>query len=150
MARHKKDREAKQKRRRLDAYKRRGKTLAPPLMNYLQVSPLEYDRQLLPQLLWLESVVDRYGEKKLPGLVHRFLDLMDALGTTGSDPVSGMVESFLFVPEAKRAAFVHDHRDAVQAMVIEPFGPALLLYGDCPMKWLMDLYGRANCQLDLV
>jgi len=81
--------------------------------------------------------------------VHHFLDLVDALGTTGSDPVSGMVESFLFVPEAKRAAFVHDHRDAVEAMVIDPFGPALVLHATCPMNWLMDLHGRANYQVDL-
>jgi hypothetical protein len=149
MSKRKKNQKAKQKRRRLDAYKRSGKTLAPPLTTYLNVRSLDYHRQLLPQLLWLESVLDRYGEKKFPGLVHRFLDLVAALGTTGSDPVSGMVESFLFVPEVKRTAFVHDHRDAVQAMVVEPFGPALLLYGTCPMKWLMDLYGRANYQLDL-
>jgi hypothetical protein len=149
MAKRKKDRRAKQKRRRLDSYKMTGKTLAPPLTTYLSVRPLDYDRQLLPQLLWLESILDRYGAKRFPGLVRRFLDLVDALGTTGSDPVSGMVESFLFVPEVKRAAFVHDHRDAVQAMVVDPFGPSLLLYTACPMNWFMDLYGRGNHQIDL-
>lgn len=148
MSRRKKDRKAKQKRRRLDAYKRSGKTLAPPLAA-LPMRPLDYHRQLLPQLLWLESILDHCGEKEFPGLVHRFLDLVDALGTSAADPVSGMVESFQFIPEAKRAAFVQEHRDAVEAMVVVPFGSALVLHAACPMNWLLDFYGRAACQFDL-
>ncbi len=149
MGRRKKDPKVKRKRRRIDAYKRSGKTLAPPLATYMNLRSLDYHRQLLPQLLWLESVLDRYGDKQFPGLVHRFLDLVDTLGTTGSDPVSGMVDSFVFIPEVKRAAFIHDHADAIQAMVVDSFGPALALYGTCPMKWLMDSCGRTDCQLDV-
>jgi len=149
MSRRKKNRKTKRKRKRIAAYKRKGKTLAPPLATYMNIRSLDYHQQLLPQLLWLESVLDHYGEERFPGLVHRFLDLLDVVGTIGSDPVSGMVESFLFVPETKRAAFVHENRDAVEAMVIDPFGPALVLHSACPMNWLMDSYGRASCQFDL-
>ena len=144
MSRRKKERKAKQNRKRIDAYKRSGKTLAPPLATYPNLKPLDYHRQLLPQLLWLKSVLDFYGEGRFPGMVHKFLDLIDGVGTTGSDPVSGLVESFSFIPKEKRAAFVHDNRDAVEAMVIAPFGGALKLHTDCPMHWLLDFYGRDN------
>ena len=130
----------------MDGYKRTGKTLAPPLATYPNMNPLDYHRQLLPQLLWLESVLDFYGEDKFAGAVHGFLDLVDGVGTTGSDPVSGLVESFLFVPEDRRADFVQSHRDAVEAMVIKPFAPVLMLHPECPMQWLLDCYGRDSLQ----
>jgi len=136
-------------RKRLDAYKRTGKTLAPPLATYPNLKPLDYHRQLLPQLLWLEAILDSRGEERFPGAVHRFLDLVDGVGTTGSDPVSGLVESFSFVPEDKRAGFVRDNRDAVEAMVIEPFSLVLMLHAECPMQWLLDCYGRDGLQFDL-
>jgi hypothetical protein len=149
MSKRKKNRKPKKKRKWIDAYKRTGKTLAPPLAAYPNLKPLDYHRQLLPQLLWLESILDFYGEDKSPGAVHRFLDLVDGVGTTGSDPVSGLVESFLFVPEDKRADFVHSNRDAVEAMVIKPFAPVLMLHTECPMQWLLDCYGRDGLQCDL-
>jgi len=88
MNRRKKERKAKQKRKRIDAYRRSGKTLAPPLAVYTNLKPLDYHRHLMPQLLWLESVLDCYGEKRFPGMVHRFLDSVDTLGTTA--PTSGL------------------------------------------------------------
>ena len=76
MSKRKKNRKPK-KRKRLDAYKRTGKTLAPPLATYTNLKPLDYHRQLLPQLLWLKSILDFYGEDRFPGVVHKFLDLVD-------------------------------------------------------------------------
>jgi hypothetical protein len=149
MSKRRKKRKPKKKRKRLDGYKRTGKTLAPPLATYLKLKRLDYHRQLLPQLLWLESILDSCGEDKFPGAVHRFLDLVEGVGTTGSDPVSGLVESFSFVPEDRRAGFVHDNQDAVEAMVIEPFAPVLMLHAECPMQWLLDCYGRERLQFDL-
>jgi len=149
MSKRKKNQKADKKRKRLDAYKQTGKTLKPPLVEYGKLSPLDYRLQLLPQLLWLESVLDHFGAQRFPGVVHRFLDLVDSLGTTGSDPVSGMVESFVFVPESKRRAFVEGNRDAIEAAVIRPFGPALLLHADCPMHWFLDIYDQADSSFDL-
>lgn len=148
MSKRKKNRKPK-RRRRIDAYKRKGKTIAPPLATYENLRPLDYHQQLLPQLLWLECILATYGEEKFPGLAHKFLDLVDGAGTTGSDPVSGLVESFSFVPADRRAGFLSDNRDEVEAMVIEPFAPVLMLHAECPMQWLLDCYGRDGLQFDL-
>lgn len=149
MSKRKKNRKPKRKHKRIDAYKRKGNTFAPPLATYPNLRPLDYQRQLLPQLLWLECLQESYGQDRFPGMVHKFLDLVDGIGTSGSDPVSGLVESFSFVPEDRRAGFVREHRDAVEAMVIEPFAHVLTLYTDCPMRWLLDYYGREGLQCDL-
>lgn len=149
MSKRKRKRKPKKKRKRLDSYQRSGKTLAPPLATYPNLKPLDYHRQLLPQLIWLEAILDLRGEDRFPRAVHGFLDLVDAVGTVSSDPVSGLVESFSFVPEDKRVDFVRENRDAVEAMVIEPFAPVLMLHTECPMQWLLDCYGRDGLQFDL-
>ncbi len=140
----------RKKKKRIDHYKRTGKKLQPPLAAYPNLNPLDYHRQVLPQFLWLASLIDFYGEERFPGIAHRFLDLVDALGTLGSEPVSGLVESFSFAPEAQRESFVENNREAVEVAVIEPFVAALQLYGDCPMRWLLAAYGgfEARCDLD--
>ncbi|MBI4579313.1 MAG: hypothetical protein HY718_06395, partial [Planctomycetes bacterium] len=150
MGNRKKDRKGRGERKRIERYKRTGKKLQPPLATYPGVKQVDYHRQLLPQLLWLESLLDLYGENRLPGIVYPFLDLVDALGTTGPDPVSGLVESFAFVPAAKRQSFVSDNRSVVEIAVIKPFLSALHLYRDCPMNWLMASYEGAHedCDLD--
>jgi hypothetical protein len=144
-----KDRKARTGRKRIDGYTRKGKKLQPPLAACPNLMPIDYHRQVLPQLLWLESLLDLYGEEKLPGVAHPFLDLVDALGTTRSDPVSGLVASFEFVPEPKRQSFVDSNRKAVEISVIEPFGAALRLYDDCPMHWLLACYGEARNDYDI-
>jgi hypothetical protein len=94
-------------------------------------------------------LIDLYGDENFPGIANRFLDLVDTLGITGSEPVSGLVESFGFVPEPQRQHFVDSNRRAVEIAVIEPFGAALQLYTDCPMNWLVAAYGDTEHGLDL-
>ncbi|UCC31463.1 MAG: hypothetical protein JSU86_04145 [Phycisphaerales bacterium] len=149
MSRRDKDRKGKRERKRIDHYKQSGKKLQPPLATYPNIELIDYHRQLLPQLLWLESLIDLYGEEEFPRLVRRFLDLVDTLGITGAEPVSGFVESFAFVPEAPRQSFVDSNRRAVEVAVIEPFGAALQLYSDCPMNWLLASYGDTRVGFDL-
>lgn len=111
---------------------------------YPHVLQLDYHLQVLPQFLWLASLRDKYGEQKFPIIAHRFLDLVEQLWTGGPEPVSGLVESFSFVPESKRERFVDQHREAVRLAVIEPFSAALRLYPDCPMRWVWDYYPTAE------
>lgn len=141
----------KKKKKRIDGYQRTGKKLQPPLAAYPNIQMIDYNRQLLPQFMWLESLLDRYGEEKLPGVVYPFLDLVDDLGTTGEEPVSGLVESFVYVPEAERQTFVDSNKEIIRIAVIEPFGDALRLYRDCPMNWLLASYGddEESINLDL-
>ena len=82
MSKNKKNRQGARERRRIDGYKMTGKKLQPPLASYPNFMFVDYNRQTLPQLLWLESLLDLHGEQNLPGIVHPFLDLVDALGTS--------------------------------------------------------------------
>jgi len=97
----------------------------------------------------LASLRDKYGEQRFPIIAHRFLDLIEQLWSGDPEPVSGLVESFAFVPESKRKPFVDQHREPVRLAVIEPFSAALRLYPDCPMRWVWDYYPPTANELDL-
>jgi len=148
MTKKKSKRKTPKRRKRIDSYKKTGKKLQPPLASYTNLQPVDYQRHWLPQLLWLESLLDCHGEEKFPGFAHRFLDLIDNAGTNGSQPVSGLVESFSYVPKDVRNSFVANNRRAVEIAVIEPFGDALRLYSDSPMHWLLTCYGDSEGSRD--
>jgi len=149
MNKRRKNRSAKRERKRIDGYKQTGKKLQPPLAVYPRVLKLDYHRQTLPQFLWLASLRDVYGLERFPRIANRFLDSVDSLGTTSDDPVSGLVESFSFVPETARASFLDQEPELVRIAVIEPFSAALHLYPDCPMRWLWNSYPGPLPALDL-
>jgi hypothetical protein len=111
-------------------------------MTYENLAVLDYHRDVLPELLWLEAVLDSYGVRSAPGVVYSLLDVLDEIAPA-SAPFSGLVSSFAEVPEDKRALVCKEHAPLVERAVLRPFCEAVRLYEKCPMGWLLR---SASCE----
>jgi hypothetical protein len=137
---NKKNKGKKHKKRRIDSYKKTGKKLAPPLASYPNLSSIDYHASILPNLLWIEAVRDFFGDNRFISVIYRFLDLLDEASKGVSEPISGLIQSFDYVPVSRRIAFVNNNPTVIQTAVIEPFANVLRIYPRCPMAWLVSDY----------
>jgi hypothetical protein len=121
----------------LPKHKKAGSVLTPPLASLPQ-SSLEFDRDLLPEHLWIASLADMYGLE----IAHRpFSDFLDAVDTVWDSAIgmcTGLLTDFGFVPQDRREGFLRDHRDLARAAFHEPIGRILAFFPECPAAWLID------------
>lgn len=113
-----------------------GTRLVPPLAK-LPMHMLDFERDLLPEHLWIAALVDQYGMER----AHRpFYDLMDALDGIWKDelPAFGLLADFGKVADEARAAFKRDHGDLIRGAFHEVIGRPLAFYPDGPAFWLVD------------
>ena len=134
---------------RIESYKKTGKKLVPPLASYPYISPIDYNASILPNLLWIEAVRDFYGDQRFISVIYTFLDMLDDSCKEISETISGLVQSFDYVPSSTRIAFVNNNPKVVQSAVIEPFANVLSLYPRCPMAWLASHYHGELPKFDL-
>ena len=118
-------------------YKQIGKELIPP---FLQIGvPIEqvfWLRDILPEFLWIDALVYRYGNDLGNRTFNRFLSVADSFSSHPTDFLDGTVGAFGLVSEDKRSAFREQHQEEIEAAVLQPFGDVLALYPACPMAWL--------------
>ncbi|HOI55945.1 MAG TPA: DUF5677 domain-containing protein [Phycisphaerae bacterium] len=121
----------------LDVHRKSGSTLLPRLADP-KVNLIDFERDLLPEHLWIAALADRYGLDA----VHRpYEDMMDAIDTVWpeSEPTPiGFISDFGEVPLAKRSSFLQDHAGLVRAAFLEPVGRLLAFYPECPAGWMLD------------
>lgn len=137
----------------LKQHKQVKKTLLPPLMQ-VPSTPANWSRDKLPEMLWLDCLLEHIDFAPLGNIFHRALDLVDefvlpGVGEAPGEIVTGLVSSFALVPAEKRAEVRRALRAAGLDEVIfpEPFRHAVSLYGECPMAWLFEDW-RRDAQLD--
>jgi len=118
----------------LASHKKRGSKLVGPWSD-LNVTSVEWERDLLPEHLWIASLAVRFGLD----VCHKpFSDVLDALDefTPGPDINLGLVSDFGRVPPDRRADLLAKYSDLFQAGLMEPCGRWLCLYPDAPTAWL--------------
>lgn len=113
-----------------------GTQLVPPLAK-LPMHMLNFERDLLPEHLWIAALVDQYGVEH----AHRpFYDLMDAVDKIWKEesPSLGLITDFGRVPLEARAAFKRENEDLIRAAFHEVIGRPLAFYPDGPAHWMVD------------
>jgi len=124
----------------LEKHKRHRKTLLPPLAQ-LPVSPVSWVKDLLPEVLWLDSVIASYDLRTSANILHATLDIVDT--TVSADPshvVTGLVSSFGLVPAEARSDL---KKMLVTAGYFDyafsrEFLSMISNYPSCPMHWLVE------------
>ncbi len=132
----KKKGKGKQRHTGLNKHSRDRTRLIPPLAK-VNLRPVDYERNLLPEHLWLASLVDTFG----PERAHQpFHDLMDAIDEVWTDhvPAYGFLTDFALVPDSARADFKETNRGLIRAAFHEPIGRLLGFYPEGPAYWLVD------------
>lgn len=121
----------------LAKHARSGKTLVPPL-NQLNTSPLDWQRDFLPEHLWISALAATFGLDKMVKPFHALADAVDTVWPASETaPFIGLVTDFGLVPEAARAGFVRDHADLIDQCFLDPFGACLAYYSESPAAWLV-------------
>jgi hypothetical protein len=110
----------------LSKHSKKGTRLVPPLAE-LPVSMLDFERDLLPEHLWIAALVDKYGIER----AHRpFYDLMDAVDKIWEEegPAFGLLTDFGRVPLGARESLKRENADLIRAAFHEVIGRPLAFY----------------------
>lgn len=117
-------------------HKRFKSTLMTPLKQ-LNVQPIEWDRDLLPEHLWIESLADTYAENVWPVIYNKFLDELDKYFPEGKTIILGFVTDFGLIPKEKRDEFIKNNEPLIHDAFYKPFGRLVAFYPDAPCYWLL-------------
>jgi hypothetical protein len=125
-------------RSKLEAHKRVGKQLIPPFQSMgIATNQIYWWRDILPEFLWIDSLVQQYGESAAWTLFGDFLSSADRFNANPNEILDGTVSAFLLIPADRRQEFREKLGMSIRVAIIEPFGAVLNLYPECPMAWLL-------------
>lgn len=116
-------------------HERRGTKLVAK-MNTLNVQPIEWERDLMVEHLWIASLETWYPANRWHVLYNRFLDAIDPFMPEGVVAV-GWITDLGWVPEGRRQEFKEAHRQLVHEAFHKPFGRIMAFYPDAPAHWLV-------------
>jgi hypothetical protein len=119
-------------------HKQLKKEFMPPMTTLPgELKLVDWNRELLPEFLWIESLVRMYGKLQAN---HYYTMLLDALDEyeqlDDSEILTGTVSSFNNFSLKTKRAFVNEHTYEIRKCVDIPFGEFLQLYPKSPMRWL--------------
>ena len=118
----------------LARHKKAGSRLVPPLAE-LPVELVRWDRNLLPEYLWIASLRAIAPLKELHKPHSAFMDAVDEFWTE-KFPALGLLSDFGYL-EASRDDFLAKHAPLVRKLFLEPFGRILAFFPDSPAHWLV-------------
>ena len=105
-------------------------------MHDFNMVPVDWERDLLPEHLWIESLSHKYAPRIWLDLYHRFLDALDPFNPR-IEPLVGFISDFGLIPATKREEFLEKNSDLVREAFHIPFGRIITLYPDAPCHWLV-------------
>jgi hypothetical protein len=121
----------------LEEHKRLGKNLLPPFRQF-NPSPEQvfWCRDLLPEFLWIDSLVHTYGEAGAAHLFGAFISAADHFNLNASEILDGTISSFRLIGADGRDRFLEELPELITDAVRMPFGSVLSIYPECPMAWM--------------
>ncbi len=120
----------------LREHKREGSRLRTPLSQLGMVKTISWERDLLPEHLWLGALAEDFGVDSLPGPYNAMLDAVDEFWTADSVCL-GLLSDFALINPDNRTNLLKKHGELVRQAFCEPFGRILAFYPECPAAWLV-------------
>jgi hypothetical protein len=118
--------------------KKQGSVLRAPLSE-LNMQKISWDRDLLPEHLWIASLALTLGVDRFHHAYERFMDALDEFWPADRQEVClGLLTDFASFSDDAREGFLSKHRQLARALFWDPIGEALSLYPESPAKWLTD------------
>jgi hypothetical protein len=121
----------------LQSQRKEGSKLLGPLATLAPKFELvDWNRDLLPEHLWLAALADEFGLDSVATPYNAFMDALDA--NWPHDFVAlGLVSDFGRVPNTERASFIEKNRLLIDECFHRPIGRIMSLYPDGPGTWLV-------------
>jgi hypothetical protein len=120
----------------LTAHKREKSKLIAPLHRIQQLEVLDWERDILPEHLWIESLSSTYLEDVWQKIYEKFLDALDEYCPEGID-IYGFISDFVLIPADKREEFVNKNEHLIYEAFYKPFGRIIAFYPESPCYWLL-------------
>lgn len=116
-----------------------GSRLITPLSKLGRVTSVEWERDLLPEHLWLAALAEQFGLETAHRPYNALMNALDEFWTHGKSVCLGMLSDFAFVDTERRSAFLTQHAELVRDAFLEPIGRILGFYPDSPASWLIEV-----------
>ena len=121
----------------LKDHKRVGKELVPPFLAMdVPMTQVFWARDLLPEFLWIDSLVNFYGEAAGAAMFRDFMTAADNYHCDTDRFLDGTMSAFALIAGERRQQFLSDCSLLVRLAVDEPFGEILALLTSSDMAWL--------------
>ena len=120
----------------LSQHKKVGTMLKGPLsaLNFQQIN---WERDYLPEFLWIGALADKFGVEEFHHHYNAFLDALDKIWSESSIVPIGILSDFALVSNDRRESFVEENRRLVVELFHSPIGRAFAFYPKCPCRWLV-------------
>lgn len=119
----------------ISRHQRRGSQLVSS-MGTMNMEALEWERDLLPEYLWIASLEAHLPANLWPTVYNRFMDAIDTV--MPKDGVAlGFITDFGMVPADARAQFKEANREVILKAFHKPFGRIVAFYPESPAYWLV-------------
>jgi len=117
-----------------DHHRYKKKLVAP--INRLPISQIIWDRDMLPEYLWIEYLRQSYNEVVFLDMHLQFVKIFDSYI---EEPFTflGLISDFSKIPDGCKEEIKQKHSEIIEKAFLEPFGDVLNLYPDSPASWLL-------------
>jgi hypothetical protein len=132
----KKSRKSRNRNTPLSKHKIKGKVLQTPL-SQIGIKSFAYDRDLIPELLWIDSLAQTFNNTHWHKLFDDFLDALEKHFDTEKIILLGTLTDFGKIPESARETILIQEKETIKLLFENPVGQKLLMYPDCPANWLI-------------
>lgn len=112
----------------------KSKLIAP--INKLPMEVLNWERDFLPEHIWLECLSSTYPENIWLGLYNGFLDELDKYFPERII-MYGFITDFGLIPQDKREEFIKNNEQLIYDVFYKPFGRIIAFYPESPCYWLL-------------
>ena len=116
-------------------HKQYKKKLITPL-NQLPVTLTNWERDILPEHLWIEFLRQKYSETEFLKLHSELCKTLQS-HSQGNLAFLGLISDFGGIPKSRRSNILKKHDELVTQAFTEPFGHILKLYPNAPCYWLL-------------
>lgn len=131
----------------LEKHARQKSALIAPI-NQLPAHPIDWERDLLPEHLWLEMLFHTYFEASALKLYREFVASLDPY-CPEDKVVFGYISDFGVIPLDCRQKYLGENQDLVERAFRKPIGGIMSLYPEAPCAWLLDPANEVDEQLEV-
>lgn len=113
-------------------------------LNALPFTPIPWDRDLLPEYLWLSALSERFSIERIHQPFFRLMDIVDEYWPE-KVPALGLLSDFAVLQPCADEIW-SKHESTLIELFHEPIGRVLALYPESPASWLVreDLIERGG------
>lgn len=120
----------------ISSHKRNKTKLVSP-MNQLNMELLQWEKDFLPEHLWIEMLANEFNDIHWHRIYNDFLDKLEESINDPDVMLFGFISDFNVVPEKSREDFIKKNYEFIYNFFYKIIGKALTFYPDNPANWLL-------------